>query len=266
MDSQFFTTEISDPRYESNGLRQITVKSPALKQRGDITVFIPEEAKDATDLPIVILLHGVYGSSWVWAMKGGAHVTTQNLSRAGKIPPMIVAMPSDGLWGDGSGYVAHDTQDFEKWIVEDVPQAVRENIPSATDKSPLFISGLSMGGFGALRIGAKHGDVFRAATGLSSVTELKQIDELSQDDWSKVLYSRDDETVLDTILAHQENLPALRFDCGSEDFLIEPNRKLHQALSEAGIKHIYEEYPGEHTWPYWEEHLADSLMFFGEQL
>ena len=61
-------------------------------------------------------------------------------------------------------------------------------------------------------------------------------------------------------------LPPLRFDCGTEDILIEPNRHLHQALERAGISHVYQEFPGGHSWEYWREHLADSLRFFGRLL
>ncbi|MDB6118450.1 MAG: esterase, partial [Verrucomicrobiaceae bacterium] len=50
------------------------------------------------------------------------------------------------------------------------------------------------------------------------------------------------------------------------DFLLEPNRLLHQQLAEAGIIHEYEEFGGTHDWPYWNEHLADSLRFFARHL
>ena len=62
--------------------------------------------------------------------------------------------------------------------------------------------------------------------------------------------------------SHRAKLPPVRFDCGKEDLLIEPNRKLHTQLTEAGIAHTYEEFDGIHEWKYWEDHLADSLLFF----
>ena len=63
----------------------------------------------------------------------------------------------DGLWGDGSGYVGHaGGADFERYVVEEVPACAAEAVPGGAvgPGSPLFIAGLSMGGFGALRIGA----------------------------------------------------------------------------------------------------------------
>ena len=123
--SSFFTVELSDPRFESDNLRLIAVKSPALKKRADISVFVPDVPVSEIK-GIVILLHGVYGSHWAWTLKGGVHKTAQRLIKEDKIPPMLLVMPSDGLFADGSGYVPHVSEDYEKWIVEDVINVVKE--------------------------------------------------------------------------------------------------------------------------------------------
>lgn len=277
MSSHFRTIEISDPRFEFEGLRWVTVKSPALKQRADITFFVPRQAADAIDLPLIILMHGVYGSHWAWALKGGAHRTAQRMIDEGEIPPVVIAMPSDGLWGDGSCYVPHGdaeaqwelrptNQDFEKWIVEDVPAAAREAVPSVTNRSPQFIAGLSMGGFGALRIGAKYPEMFRAISGHSSATHFEQLEKAIEEPLASYGCAAANRSALETILQNRDRLPPLRFDCGVDDFLIELNRSLHSALEEADVPHIYEEFPGAHTWPYWEKHLEETLRFFASHL
>lgn len=266
MTSHFRTVEVSDPRFEFEGLRWVTVKSPALQQRADLTLFIPPQPATVRDLPIVILLHGVYGSHWAWALKGGAHRTTARMLRTGDIQPLILAMPSDGLWGDGSGYVPHADQDFDRWIVEDVPAAVREAVPSTGEKSPLFISGLSMGGFGALRLAAKYPQLFRAAGGHSSMTHFDQHKLFVQEPLESYACPSADRSVFETILRNRDRLPPLRFDCGTEDPLLEYNRELTRQLKHAGIAHTYEEFPGGHEWPYWEKHLADMLRFFDRVL
>jgi S-formylglutathione hydrolase FrmB len=68
--------------------------------------------------------------------------------------------------------------------------------------------------------------------------------------------------VLDAIIRAGDRLPPLRFDCGVDDQLIEENRALHRDLEARGIAHTYEEFPGAHTWAYWERHLEDTLRFF----
>ncbi len=259
--TRFRTFEISDPRFETDHLRHVCVKSPALRARGDITLFVPPGDRDS--IPLVILLHGVYGTHWAWAMNGGAHRTAKALLSAGEIRPMVLAMPSDGLWGDGSGYLPHSGQDFESWIVDEVPAAAAEAAPGVTEKSPLFIAGLSMGGFGALRLGAKHAGRFRGISGHSSLTDLDQLRQFVAEPFDAYEAPGEPErSVLHWLRKNRAALPPVRFDCGAQDPLVGANRELHQRLEADGIPHTYEEFPGCHTWDYWREHLADSLRFF----
>lgn len=258
----FRTVEISDPTLEADGLRWVTVKSRALTQRCDTCVYECPGAKESGGAPVVILLHGVYGSHWAWALKGGAHRTAARLVAEGRIRPMVLAMPSDGLWGDGSGYLPHRTQDFERWIVEEVPLVARLASPACSADSPLLIAGLSMGGFGALRLAAKYPERFTAASAHSAATHFEQMKEFVEEHPATFTVLEEDCSVLDQILRSRARLPPFRFDCGREDILLEGNRHLHDALVSAEIPHVYEEFPGGHTWPYWMEHLEDSLCFF----
>jgi putative tributyrin esterase len=248
------------------GLSFLTVKSRALRGRADITLFVPEQARALQDVPLVLLLHGVHGSHWNWPVTGGAHRTAQRLIAQGKIPPLVLAMPSDGLWGDGSGYLPHVDQDFEKWIVEDVPQAARAAAACLSAQSPLFLCGLSMGGFGALRIGAKYPGRYRGLSAHSSITHFEQMMKYVEEDASCFAAAAQDYSVLETMLRNRAALPLFRFDCGTGDALLPHNRQLHRDLEAHGIAHRYEEFPGGHDWGYWTAHLEDSLLFFGETL
>jgi len=260
----FRTIEISDAEHERDHLRLVTVKSAALKGRGDISVFVPPGCETQA-LPIVILLHGVYGSHWAWALKGAAHKTALALIEKKRIRPMILAMPSDGLFGDGSGYVAHQA-DYESWIVRDVPAAVCEAAPQADSKT-LFISGLSMGGFGALRLGGKFAALFRGISAHSSITHFSQMAQFVEEPLNVYgMLPESEQFAAHALIGHAPTLPPLRFDCGASDPLIEPNRALHRELLAAGVPHRYDEFSGGHGWEYWREHLTDSLLFFDECL
>ncbi|MGB5272503.1 MAG: alpha/beta hydrolase-fold protein [Flavobacteriaceae bacterium] len=262
MTSQFRTTQISNPEFESDHLRFITIKTDHLKGRGDICVFVPP-GNELKDIPLVILLHGVYGSSWAWALNGGVHHTALKMIRSAAIAPMAIAMPSDGLWGDGSGYTAHHGLDFERWIVDDVPAAVIEHIEGVTERSPRFIAGLSMGGFGALRLGIKYGKRFMAVSAHSAMTHFDQMKLFVEEPVEELIaHGAMNEGIWDLVQRHRAKLPSLRFDCGKQDPLLEYNRKLHAQLKKAGIPHGYEEFEGGHEWAYWQEHVKDSLRFF----
>lgn len=265
--SSFRTFELSNPADLPPGIHFVTVKSAALKRRADITFYIPPQAASQTrSLPLVTLLHGVYGSHWAWVFKGAAHRVLNRLIQEQVVPPMMLAMPSDGLWGDGSGYLHHTHADHGRWIVEEVPAAAALVEPKSGD-GPRFIAGLSMGGYGALRLGALHPHLYAGISAHSSITDVSQmqgfVEELPD---QYELPETHPLNVLECIKANADRLPPLRFDCGTEDQLIEPNKKLHNDLVQFGIPHVYEEYPGAHTWDYWHEHLADTLRFFAKQL
>lgn len=262
----FRTLEFSDGGLPFEGLSFLTVKSRALRRRADMTLFVPAEAAAAKDVPLVTLLHGVYGSHWAWSVKGGAHRTLQRLIKQRQVPPMVLAMPSDGLWGDGTAYLSQPERDVEKWIVEEVPAAARTVATCLSPASPSFLGGLSMGGFGALRLGAKYGAHYRGLSAHSAITHFEQMKTYVEEDLAAYQASPQDYGVLETMLRHRAGLPPFRFDCGVDDPLLKHNRRLHQELEAHGIAHRYDEFSGGHDWTYWEKHLEDSLRFFAKIL
>ncbi|HLK92613.1 MAG TPA: alpha/beta fold hydrolase [Polyangia bacterium] len=260
--TSFASVELSDPRFERDGLRAVTVRSGALGRRVDMFVWAPPLGTASTTLPLLILLHGTGGSAWSWPLNGGAHLTASRLIETGEIAPVALAMPSDGLWGLGSGYVPHADADYERWIVEEVPAAAALADDRIAESSPLTIAGLSMGGFGALRLGAKYPDRFRGISAHSAVTTLGRLAEASGDHLETLPgFGQPDGTALHWLEVNAERLPPLRFDCGTDDHLLPGNRALHAALDARGIEHQYEEFAGAHDWLYWRLHLADSLRF-----
>lgn len=262
---RFRTVEVSDPALEQEGLRQVTVHSRNLRGRGDLTVWRPSQAVPSRPLPLVVLLHGVYGSHWGWTAKGGVHRTAARLIASGAIPPMALAMPSDGLRNDGTGYLDGPDGDFERWILDDVPAAAAEAVPEVDPEAPLLLSGLSMGGFGTLRIGARHPGRFLALSAHSAVTGLADLRPFIETPMATPA-DGDGPEVAPLLLREAGRLPPLRFDCGVDDPLAESNRSLHRTLEAAGVPHVYEEFPGGHAWPYWAEHVADTLRFFGNRV
>ncbi|MFN7497162.1 MAG: alpha/beta hydrolase [Hyphomonadaceae bacterium] len=260
----FRTFEHADLTIDPKGLSHITVKSGALGRRADVTAFVPEDMAVGTSLPIVTLLHGVFGSHWAWAFKGEAHLTARALIQQKLIPPMVLLMPSDGLWGDGSGYVPHADANYERWIVDEVPTIAFQLTKDCDLNSPRYLAGLSMGGFAALRLGAKYAKNYQAVSAHSSAThqtQLASIIEETTQSWSSDPHDQD---VLAALQGAEGPLPRMRFDCGTEDQLLTANRSLHQSMTNAGIAHTYEELPGRHDWDYWKSNLHRSLLFFAQ--
>jgi putative tributyrin esterase len=258
--------EVSDPRFELDGIRHVTVSSAALGGRGDVSVYVPVGTGPGEQLPVVLLLHGSYGSHWAWFGKGGAHRTARRLASAGTIRPMVLACPSDGLWRASSGYVDHAGGAFETWIAQDAVGAVRRLLDLRPGASPLFIAGLSMGGYGALRLGAKHAGLFAGISAHSSVTRVGDVARFVEGASPADAIPAAELDLLGWMQRRRADLPPLRFDCGVDDHLLAGNRLLHEALVASDIAHTYTEFPGGHTWEYWSAHVEDSLVFFESAL
>lgn len=261
-DVAFRTVELSTPDFEHEGLRTVTVQSPALGHRADVSVWVPNTPQPVHTL--LILLHGVYGSHWVWPLKAGVHRTAQRMLDAGEIAPMIIATPSDGLMRDGSAYLTHPlAEDAERWIVDEVPVIARLAAPHLQPAAKIAIAGLSMGGYGALRLGAKFAGRFSAISAHSAITEIEDIERFTEEplDEYRKCAPAEELSPLFWLRKNRYHLPPLRFDCGVDDSLIDGNRALHAALKADGIEHRYEEFPGGHEWPYWQSHVTETLRF-----
>ncbi len=266
MTDPFHTVELSDPVFEQEGLRQATAKSRALSRRADVSFWVPPGVERIDTL--LLLLHGVYGSHWVWSLKAGAHRTAAALLAAGAIAPMVIAMPSDGLERDGSGYLHWPADEgkaevnVERFLLEEVPALAELAAPALAPGYKIAIAGLSMGGYGALRLGAKFPQRFCAISAHSAITTSEDMVPFVEEPIEEYLACAPAQE-LDAMFWLARNapfLPPLRFDCGLSDPLLAGNRRLHEALDRHSIAHTYEEFAGGHDWPYWQLHLKETLL------
>lgn len=255
---------VSEPDLTPDGFTFLALKSSHLQGRGEVTVYVPDVLRDSEDIPCVLLLHGVYGGHFSWTYSVGAHKVLDALINKGSIKPMALVIPSDGHWGDGTGYFRHHGYDFEKWICEDVLQGVYHFISGINAASTHFITGLSMGGFGAMYLGIRHRDRFQAISAHSSITSIEDLRPYVAENLEEQLSvsARKGLDIASLAIRYKAALPALRFDCGLSDDLLEANRVLHKKLVAADIQHSYEEFPGAHERPYWRKHVEDTFRFF----
>lgn len=258
--------EQSTPGSATDKCMTLTVHASSLKGRGTISCY--NAYSETRDLPIVILLHGVYGNHWVWMNMGGVHNVYDRL-RANKdadnsIDEMLLVMPEDGSYYAGSGYLPlSNGYDFERWIMEDMLETVIKKVPSASEKSRLYITGLSMGGYGALRLGAKYANTFSGISAHSAITNIKEMSLFVKEDLS--IYHCEDPHETDALYwfkRNKQHLPPTRMDCGEDDELYAGNVQFSQLLKDARIDHTFLTSTGGHEWPYWHRMVEHSLRFF----
>ena len=252
----FRTFELSSHEFSPPKTRFLTVQSPALRRRGDIVIYNAETT--TPDVPAVTLLHGVYGSAWAWMYSGGVHTVYERLREEG-LSEFVLLMPSDGLSGDGSGYYACDDADYRKWITDDVRTAATLAVPSLTEASRHYICGLSMGGYGALRLAALEPTIYSGASAHSPITTAVDFNAFTTANPADGIPNTD---LADLITSRADAVPPFRFDCGSEDTLFNSAQRLHSRLTTAGVAHEFEALEGEHSWPYWTRNVERSFAFF----
>jgi S-formylglutathione hydrolase FrmB len=201
------------------------------------------------------LLHGLSDDHTIWMRR-----TRIETYVAGK--PLIVVMP-DG----GRGWYT-DHENGPRWaehIGVELPTLVEKTFPAIADRSNRFIGGLSMGGYGALRIALGYPDRFSSANSHSGAvrfgSKASDIPERALILGPKPTGSNHDLVALAKNAKAEKKLPRLRIDCGTDDFLIEDNRSIHQSLTKLRIPHEYEEFPGNHNWDYWDLHVREAIEF-----
>lgn len=211
--------------------------------------------------PVVYLLHGYDGwySNWIIrAPELKDHVDTYQV---------IIVCPD----GEKSSWYFDSPVDttyrYETHIAYEVVHFVDDNYRTIADKDHRAITGLSMGGHGALFIGLRHPDVFGAAGSMSGGVDLKEsrnrydISKRIGDTSTHAAYWHD-LSVINLVEHYTNTAMKIIFDCGSNDIFIEGNRRLHQKMLQLKIPHDYTERPGQHNWDYWRNSIMFQLLFF----
>ena len=259
------------------GIQPVLFFSAALNARKMGFVYLPEgyEHSDRR-YPVVYLLHGLHGGEPDWPERGGAEATLDCLIRDHRLGECIAVMPGDGGYGQGTFYMDwyDGTGRFEQYITDDLVPFIDTEFRTLAAKETRAVAGFSMGGFGAFSLALRRPDLFGSAASISgalgSVLGMSA-KEFARSDFPRMTgpasgpYARErDLYVLAARRLGEGTAPSLYFNCGSEDYLLGMNRYFFGHLGEIGYPHRYEEFPGDHGWPYASSHLADVLLFFEE--
>lgn len=211
-------------------------------------------------LPVVYLLHGYSGNQKDWLSKVPAVKYLAN--SAGCI---IVCPDAANSWYINSPSVPESR--YADFMAKELVQAIDSiyrTIPSSKYRA---ITGLSMGGHGALSLAIKSPGVFGAAGSMSGGLDLRPF--MNKFDLNKVIadstaadFSWSDYSVLQMADSTNTRGLKLKIDCGVDDFFLQANRELHQKLLNQRIPHDYIERPGGHSWRYWANAVEYQFLFF----
>lgn len=234
----------------------------ALRKMTSAVVLLPENAGPGP-FPVWYLLHGLSDDHTAWTRR-------TNLERFVEGLPLIVVMP-DGGRGFYTDSATEPAGAFETFVLRDLVPFVDRAFRTRAERGGRVIGGLSMGGYGAIKLALKQPGMFCAAASHSGalwrpdLLENYEGSELQRVFGAHPQGSPNDVYAL-AVRADRTTLPALRLDCGTEDYLLPQNRLFHQHLETLGIDHQYAEHPGAHDWTYWDAHVRDSVAFLSAAL
>ena len=141
--------------------------SPALGGPLNAMVYVPDSVPPATGWPVVYLLHGLGDNETSWRDRGNIVPTLDAMISAGTIIPTLVVMPGANVSWYVDSKAVSGPGDYETAITRDLITAIEATYSVRHDKGGRAIAGLSMGGYGALRLSLAHPDLFVAAAALS---------------------------------------------------------------------------------------------------
>jgi enterochelin esterase-like enzyme len=245
-------------------------KSGVVGDERDFFVYTPPgyDPRGKQTYPVLYLLHGFSQDTRSWTAIGRANVILDNLIAEGKVKSMIVVMPlgygapetlAYGFGKRPKGLQDRNFDKFRETLLTEVVPRVEVDYPVIKERNSRAIAGLSMGGSESLFTGLntldKFGWIGAFSAPVSPASGSIGAGEPSPEDFEKEFPGLDAKAT--------KQLHLLWIACGTDDGLIDNNRKFRAWLATKNIKHADIETPGRHTWLVWRRNLTEftSLLF-----
>lgn len=243
--------------------------SEALGMCSSIYVILPQKTTGQIGMagksfegkhPTLYLLHGQSDDHTIWLRRTSIERYVADMGLAVVMPNVHRSFYTDMVRG------------YKYWtyVTEELPAIARSFFPLSDKREDNFVAGLSMGGYGAMKIGLSHPDRYAAAASLSGALDMSgRLGEHYSNEMENVFGpaesfkgSPNDLMYLAEKLASSDApRPKLYQCCGTEDFLYANNIKFRDHLRSLGLELTYEEEPGTHEWGYWDKKIQNILRW-----
>lgn len=237
--------------------------SPTMNKEIPAIVITPDSYNGETQLPVVYLLHGHSGNFSSWTSS-----SDEALQMADQYNFIIVCPDGnkDSWYFDSP---MDSTSRYETYVAKELIDWIDSNYKTIPNRKARAITGLSMGGHGALYLAFRHQDVYGACGSMSGGVDIRPF----PNNWGmkKYLGSQSEHpqnweknTVMKMLHLLTPNSLAITIDCGTEDFFYDVNVRLHQELTYRNIPHTFISRPGVHNWDFWKISVKYHALFFAE--
>jgi S-formylglutathione hydrolase FrmB len=245
-------------------------------------IYLPPDYETSQrSYPVLYLLHGLSDNETGWVQFGEAGHIADKAIETGEAAPCIIVMPNGKVTWYCNSFDGSDP--WEDVFIKNFIPFIEKQYRTRPAKEYRAISGLSMGGYGALMLSMRYPDLFSSCVAFSSGTftdseVVSKTDEDYKGDFGNI-YGKNlsgDDRISEAWKDHSplhlvssvdiEKLKSVRYyiDCGDDDFLYRGNSELHVKMRELGIPHEYRVRNGGHTWEYWRTGLPEGLKFISQ--
>ncbi|TMO46527.1 MULTISPECIES: alpha/beta hydrolase family protein [unclassified Pseudoalteromonas] len=233
-----------------------------------VTVTLPDGYQESNNYNVIYVLHGYSGNHTDWTK-------LTDIEKLADQYNVIIVNP-DGNFG--SWYLDSEidkSSQYETYIAEDLVNYIDSTYSTNRSKNGRSITGLSMGGFGALHIAINNQTRFAAVSGISAGVDVRPFSAEfglakvlggyadNQEKWDNIAIINNLHKIAagNTAWKKGADTLAIMLDIGVDDFFVEQNRALHQAMLKLRIRHDYIERPGSHDWHYWNKVIPYQFLF-----
>ena len=247
---------------DTGRVRIVSIPGSLPAPRNAVVVLPTGYHESARRYPVLYLLHGHDGGHRNWMDR------TNLLAHTARLPLIVVLPDAGNSWYTDS--FSRPAERFEEYVAREVPNFVDLHFRTLTYREARYVAGLSMGGYGALKLGLKHSARFSlagsfsghplAAEGTSSQTLLDAFGpagSAARAENDLVALARD---------ARIADGTYFYVDCGVADRLLPGNRTFIAAMSARPLAYEYHEVPGTHGWEFWDRRLPVFLRLVEERI
>lgn len=247
--------------------------SEVLGLNTSMTVILPQQTTTQIGMsnvsrgklhPTLYLLHGLSDDDSIWLRRTSIERYVAEMGIAVVMPQVHRSFYTD--MAEGGRYFT--------FISEELPALARSFFPLSPEREDTFVAGLSMGGYGAIKLGLRNPETFAAAASLSGALDMAHHFLNMEDptkktpEYERIFGKKNIENTPDDLLwllQEADRLsgpkPLLYQCCGTEDFLYTDNQAFRKACAKTSLSLTYEEGPGGHEWGYWDTKIQDVLAW-----
>ena len=251
-------------------LMHVNFFSCTLGVNASVEVILPEEeqgigvaASGASALPRVLyLLHGYSDDHTIWQRR-----TSVERYAAGHNLAIIMPAVNHSFYCNEQG-----GERYWDFVSDELPRVMHRFFRLSERPEDTFVAGLSMGGYGAMKLALNFPERFGAAASFSGAVDLLTLADRKGADYKRIFGRRKAEgTDCDLFHLLEKNAaaprkPRLYVSCGTMDFLYGQHMKFVPTALEAGWDVTHHEGPGaEHEWGFWDREIAKFIPWMLEE-